>query len=280
MSRPCCYGESYCSQNGNLFINQLVKYMSGDNKKSQTQRLSLDNELGRFGERVREVVGSNSARSFARTLNISDNILRKYMDGISDPSRTNLIAIAEAGGVTVEWLATGKGPKYPYEMVDSDHQLQIMEGRCGAYKANNDFLSEFALIPGYSIQVSAGWGSEGSDDIEPSRHLAFRKRWLKWRGFAEKDLVIVWAKGDSMEPIISNNNTLLINTQRTELTDGNIYVIRSDNQLWVKRVQVKPNAWLLLSDNPLYPPIEVPKTEQHNFHVVGQVVHISKDIGD
>ncbi|MCU8068186.1 XRE family transcriptional regulator [Shewanella sp. SM32] len=253
--------------------------MSGDNKKSQTQRLSLDNELGRFGERVREVVGSNSARSFARTLNISDNILRKYMDGISDPSRTNLIAIAEAGGVTVEWLATGKGPKYPNGIIESGHQ-QIMEGRCGAYKANNDFLSEFALIPGYNVQVSAGWGCEGSDELEPTRYLAFRRRWLKWRGFSENDLTLVWAKGDSMDTTISDNDTLLVHMKRNQPTDGNIFVIRNHNQLWVKRVQVMPNSWLLLSDNKVYQSIEVPMDEQHNFQVIGQVVHIAKDIGN
>lgn len=253
--------------------------MNEENKHERSHSSSFD-EHERFCDRLSLVIGDESIRSFALRANLSPPVIKKYVENDSTPNVERLVAIAEAAGVTVEWLATGKGPKYPNGIVESGNQLQVMEGRCGAYKANNDFLSEFALIPGYSVQVSAGWGSEGSDDIEPSRHLAFRKRWLKWRGFAEKDLVIVWAKGDSMEPIISNNNTLLINTQRTELTDGNIYVIRSDNQLWVKRVQVKPNAWLLLSDNPLYPPIEVPKTEQHNFHVVGQVVHISKDIGD
>ncbi|MCU8103488.1 helix-turn-helix transcriptional regulator [Shewanella sp. SM101] len=253
--------------------------MHNENNETSTTRQSSEIELRRFGERVREVVGSNSARSFARDLNISDNILRKYMDGKSDPSRANLIAIARLGGVNLEWLSTGDGPKFPNE-VEQPYQHQVTEGVCGGYIANRDFLSEFALIPGYSVQVSAGWGSEGSDEVEPSRHLAFRKRWLKWRGFAEKDLVVVWAKGDSMEPIISNNNTLLINMQRTELTDGNIFVIRNENQLWVKRVQVMPNAWRLLSDNKLYDPIEVPMDEQHGFQVVGQVVHISKDIGD
>lgn len=245
----------------------------------------MEKELGSvssptIGTRISEVADMvGGKKKLANMAGISESQLHRYIADTSQPTIEPIVSIAKVGRVNLLWLATGDGPKDLNE-VKQPYQHQVTEGVCGGYVANRDFLSEFALIPGYSIQVSAGWGSEGSDDIEPSRHLAFRKRWLKWRGFAEKDLVIVWAKGDSMEPIISNNNTLLINTQRTELTDGNIYVIRSDNQLWVKRVQVKPNAWLLLSDNPLYPPIEVPKTEQHNFHVVGQVVHISKDIGD
>lgn len=144
---------------------------------------------------------------------------------------------------------------------------------------DNKFIDEFALIPGYDIQVSAGYGTEAGDE-EPSRFYAYRRRWLKYRGFSEKDLVVVWAYGDSMEPTISNKNILVINIKRTMLVDGKIFVIRNENQLWVKRVQVMPNSWLLLSDNPLYKAIEVPMDEQHNFHVVGQVVHIGKDIED
>lgn len=248
---------------------------------SETERThqSLRDQGLLFSERLREVIGENSARSFAIKADLSQTVIRRYLENDSTPNIDRLITIAEVGGVTVQWLATGKGPKYQKDFEALLRQTEFIHIEASK-KPTESFLTEFALIPGYNVQVSAGWGSEGTDDAEPSRHLAFRKRWLKWRGFAEKDLVVVWAKGDSMEPIISNNNTLLINMQRTELTDGNIFVIRSENQLWVKRVQVKPDAWLLLSDNPLYPPIEVPKTEQHNFQVVGQVVHIAKDIGD
>jgi len=246
--------------------------MSSDNG---TERPINDDRIGRLSERLKLAIGDTSFRSLAEKAGVSEGTVRNLIGG-GIPRLDIILRIADAVGVSAPWLATGVGAMHQEDNV----YTQDKEATTTHQAQPESFLSEFALIPGYNVQVSAGWGSEGSDDIEPSRHLAFRKRWLKWRGFAEKDLVIVWAKGDSMEPIISNNNTLLINTQRTELTDGNIYVIRSDNQLWVKRVQVKPNAWLLLSDNPLYPPIEVPKTEQHNFHVVGQVVHISKDIGD
>lgn len=140
--------------------------------------------------------------------------------------------------------------------------------------------NEFALIPGYAVQVSAGHGSQAFDGSEPSRYLAFRKKWLRFRGFSEKDLVIVWAKGDSMEPTIHNNDTLVIHTGRTKLVDGQIFVIRFDDTLWVKRVQVRASSWLLISDNEVYPPIEIKHEEQSTFVVVGQVVHIAKDIGD
>lgn len=37
--------------------------------------------------------------------------MRKYLAG-SEPSATNIAKIADAAGVTVDWLATGREPKY------------------------------------------------------------------------------------------------------------------------------------------------------------------------
>ncbi|WP_303845197.1 S24 family peptidase [Aeromonas sobria] len=158
--------------------------------------------------------------------------------------------------------------------------LNTINDEVASYTAGSGITEEFVLIPGYRVQVSAGHGSLTQGELEPCRHLAFRRKWLRWRGFDEKELAIVWSKGDSMEPTISNNDTLVVHLGRTRPVDGHIYVVRNDDQLWVKRLQVMPSAWLLLSDNKHYQPIEVPKDEQHTFEVIGQVVHIAHDVGE
>lgn len=143
-----------------------------------------------------------------------------------------------------------------------------------------DFMEEFALIPGYRIQVSAGHGSLNPDQLEPTRYLAFRRKWLKFIGFSEKELAIVWAKGDSMEPTIHNNDTLVVHLGRNKPADGHIYIFRNGEELFVKRYQSMLGSWRLISDNNYYSALDIPKDEQHQFEVVGQVVHIAKDIGD
>lgn len=138
---------------------------------------------------------------------------------------------------------------------------------------------EFAMIPGYNIQVSAGHGSVNGEK-SPTRYLAFRYKWLKYRGFNEKDLVVVFAKGDSMEPTIANNNSLLIQTKVESIQDGAIYVVRNDDTLLVKRVQRLLDGNLkLISDNPTYDSIVLTKEDFESLNVVGQVVWIAKDIG-
>ncbi|HFS8942386.1 TPA: S24 family peptidase [Enterobacter roggenkampii] len=166
---------------------------------------------------------------------------------------------------------------------DTEQNLESRSSLSVSPSTNPDrgdwFLDEFALIPGYRVQVSAGYGSFNDDGSAPCRHLAFRRKWLSYRGFSEKSLVVVWAKGDSMEPTISNNDTLLINTADTRPADGNMYVIRQDDLLWVKRIQIQPiGSWVLISDNSTYPPMTILREELHNFEVLGRVVHIAKDV--
>ncbi|MBV7315483.1 XRE family transcriptional regulator [Shewanella sp. NIFS-20-20] len=218
-----------------------------------------------FSQRLSMVLGNKSGRAFSKEIGISYSTLHNYLSGVSSPTLENLVALAAKTNVSIEWLATGnndevKEPKALYS-ISFDNE-------------------EFALIPGYRIQVSAGHGALNPDQLEPTRHLAFRRKWLKYRGFCEKDLAIVWAKGDSMEPTIHNNDTLVVHTGRNKPADGHIYIFRNGDELFVKRYQSMLGTWRLISDNSFYSALDVPKQEQHQFEVVGQVVHIAKDIGD
>lgn len=142
-----------------------------------------------------------------------------------------------------------------------------------------ELAQEFALIPGYSVQVSTGPGAFPGSEEKPSRKLAFRRKWLRYRGLAEKDLVLVFARGDSMEPTISDNNTLMIDTSKTELSDGAIYVIRVNSHLVAKRVQTLTNRdIMLLSDNEAYRPETLTPEQSQDLAVIGKVVWIGKDV--
>ena len=137
---------------------------------------------------------------------------------------------------------------------------------------------EYAYIPMYDVEVSAGNGAAAYGVAEPANHLAYRKDWLKLRGLFAKDLNCVTARGDSMEPTISSKDTLLVDTSKTNPRDGQIYVIRSGDVLWVKRVQRQiDGSLLLISDNSTYPPMPLMLADHPDIQVIGQVVQVSKD---
>lgn len=214
-----------------------------------------------LSERISKTIGDNVS-AFSRESGLGESLLRQYIAG-SKPGLDKAAAIAKAGKVNLLWLATGEGS---------------MSIAADASAPAQSELSDFALIPGYNVQVSAGNGSIPGNE-EPTRRLAFRHRWLKYRGLNEKDLVMVFTKGDSMEPTIADNNTLMVDTSDTDPQDGGIYVIRNDGHLLVKRTQIAPGqgVWLI-SDNKEYDKLLVKFDKTEDLEVIGKVVWIGKDI--
>jgi transcriptional regulator with XRE-family HTH domain len=65
-----------------------------------------------FAARLRQVVDAyGSTSSFARTLGRSEGALRKWLRGQSEPSVSDLRAVCEMTGTSVEWLVTGRGSR-------------------------------------------------------------------------------------------------------------------------------------------------------------------------
>jgi transcriptional regulator with XRE-family HTH domain len=68
----------------------------------------MDNEVGRLEERLSIALGDKSVRSVAQLAGVSEGTLRNILSG-GTPRVDNLVSIAEACGVRLEWLAIGKG---------------------------------------------------------------------------------------------------------------------------------------------------------------------------
>ena len=63
-----------------------------------------------FGERISLAIGrAGGAKKMAEKTGMSTSVLRSWRAEKSDPSRTSLVKVARAAGVSVEWLATGEG---------------------------------------------------------------------------------------------------------------------------------------------------------------------------
>lgn len=84
---------------------------SDTSEKKRHKRPSSATEVGRFPDRLREIIGDQSIRAFAQAAQLSPSVLQQYLKGESEPTRPVLNAIASMANVSVEWLATGNGPK-------------------------------------------------------------------------------------------------------------------------------------------------------------------------
>ncbi len=210
-----------------------------------------------FGQRLKEERLKNqlSQEDLADKLDVKKNTVWNWENEKSYPNALQIMDFLDFG-FDVQYILTGK--------------RQVSDNL-------ND--EEFALIPFFDVEVSAGFGTMGDGVTEPATHLAFRRDWLRAQGLNEKYLSCVVARGDSMEPTIGNRDTLLVDTSRAIPRDGHIYVIRSSDTLWVKRVQKQiDGTLLLLSDNEAYPPMPLHLDQHPDIQIIGQVMNVSRDL--
>lgn len=252
---------------------------------------------------VADAVGGNSA--LARMCGLSESVIRKWRRGESEPTTSDLVAIARAGDVTVEWLATGAEPKrrgmlskiskardavvlfcqrrstVPPEVLPRlmeeavEYQLDVegLEQRHGAEYPKPSVVGDFVLVPRYDIAGSAGHGSLVSSE-QVVDYLAFRADWVRnVLGVAQKDLVLISVKGDSMAPTLSDGDLILVDRSRERIEDSGIYVIHLDDALLVKRIQRHLDGTLTVrSDNERYSAEQVSAESATSLRVVGRVV--------
>ncbi len=68
-------------------------------------------ESNAVAARIQEVIGAEAGAEFARRSGIPEATLRSYVNDGRMPPLDRAKAIADAGGVLVDWLATGRSPK-------------------------------------------------------------------------------------------------------------------------------------------------------------------------
>lgn len=132
-------------------------------------------------------------------------------------------------------------------------------------------MGDYALVP--KVRAKAGAGSSLITDGEATGMYAFRKDFLKRIGLeGNNDLVLFDVMGESMEPTILHKDTVLASKRETDPVSGQIYVIRVDDELLVKRILREPGKLIVSSDNPAHRSFEIDLAAPNpNFEIIGRV---------
>lgn len=129
------------------------------------------------------------------------------------------------------------------------------------------------LIPIYNVSASAGYGSLVADPEEIVDRLSFPPGYLrKITSSNPKNLAIIGVKGKSMEPTLSDDDIVMVDLTKVDLSYDGLFVVRDGgDSLLVKRISRGPRRGtvLLVSDNPQYPNQE---REFDQVEVVGKVI--------
>ena len=207
-----------------------------------------------FRSRLTQVIQSfGSVVALATAVGVSDNAIYKWLSGRGQPSVANLVALARAGRVSVEWLATGE------EIAKS--------AQAGSRVVEH---GDFIFMPRNRIRFSSGReGVLSSEQVVDS--IAFRAAWVKQALNTEsRDLILIEVVGDSMAPTVEDGDLILANLAEPRFRQDGIYLLRHDSGLAVKRIQRRPDGKLLVrSDNPKYEAMVVASVS-----IIGRVIWI------
>ncbi len=128
---------------------------------------------------------------------------------------------------------------------------------------------EYEMIP--KVEARAGAGSSLITDDEVQGYYAFRQNFLCRVGIHAKRSIMLDVIGDSMQPLIMNGDTILVDQSQTTPQDGKIFLVGFGDELLVKRLQRTPRGWMLVSQNPDYAPMSVESSDLEVFRVYGRV---------
>ncbi|MBY6196297.1 XRE family transcriptional regulator [Vibrio hangzhouensis] len=102
-----------------------------------------------FAERLQELIGQESVSGFARRVELSEALIRKYLKG-SEPSLAKANQIAMKANCSLEWLATGCGYLYRQaEVVDMQAYQIAYESVMSAPLPEGDQLTHRKIMTAY-----------------------------------------------------------------------------------------------------------------------------------
>lgn len=207
------------------------------------------NKVDTLINRILDVTGINSQSELAKELEINRSGITHARNKNKIPDKW-IVKLYRKFGLNPEWIETGVGNVFINTRSEQD--------------------LEFKYIPKVAARLSAGSGSfDSSENIED--YLSFQTKWLAGKG-SSKDMVAMEVFGQSMEPVIREGDTVLIDQSKQVILAGAIYAVGIEDTILVKRLEKHPNKLVLCSDNKDYEPIYLEKHETDKVRIIGKVI--------
>ncbi|WP_368648570.1 XRE family transcriptional regulator [Castellaniella ginsengisoli] len=165
---------------------------------------------------------SLSMEQLAALVGVSYQTIQQWENGKTAPKRQRLAKVADALGVTVEFLSLGTTPDE-----NPDHApIRLVDAKASAGKGQIVF----------------------SDDT--TKILMFRRDWLAKNDAKPDQTVAFEVRGDSMTDLhIIDGAVVLANRRKTEPRSKRVYVLWIDGELFVKELIRREDAWWARSHN-------------------------------
>jgi phage repressor protein C with HTH and peptisase S24 domain len=138
-----------------------------------------------------------------------------------------------------------------------------------------DEEKEMAVIRRFAIAGGMGQGQLAEQFPDVIDTMRVSKEWLSRNVIYSSldNLALITGLGDSMEGTFSDGDVLLVDRGVTEVKLDAVYVLSLHDELYIKRLQRRPDGSLLMiSDNDKYPPYVIENGDRDAFKVEGRVL--------
>lgn len=159
--------------------------------------------------------------------------------------------------VCYDWLRHGKPP-----IVSRSEKVHRIE------------TTDHLIVLFYEdVAASAGPGENGVEHpAQMPLSLSQDIFHLSGVGIPKNDLTAIRIKGYSMEPLLKQGELVMVEKFDGRWVDGQVYVVRLENDIFVKQVQKLKDRYRLISANHDYEVQEVAGPELDQFEIIGRVV--------
>lgn len=225
--------------------------------------------------RLKQATSTTTDTDLATSLGITQGSISVAKKKLQVPSSW-VTKISKTMGVSSDWLLYGTGT-----MLRGNAQIAPPEAQnlCIPPEGERPWMSpEAAPIMGYSLipkvqaRLAAGTGSleTGGEIIG---YYAFKLDFLHRKGNPDH-MVLMDVAGDSMEPVLMDADSVLIDESQRQIISGALFAVGVDHEVFVKYLIRVPGKLVLKSKKPEYDPIEVDMNGDlaDTVRIIGRVV--------
>jgi len=226
-----------------------------------------------IGSRIKDArrAAKLTQKALASKVGMSQASLSELETGESQGT-TMIGSFAAALGVSALWLETGKGAMTTEQPVPAESGSPFVEadedlaGR--PVRAGEE--SDTVAIPRVKLRLRAGIANYDTEpDMNGDGHELVPRQILISLGLAERNLLAVRVRGTSMEPMMFEDDVVIIDKSDTKPISREVYAVNFDGDACVKQLLYRGGQWYLHSLNPDHAPVNV---KSGQCSIVGRVV--------
>lgn len=232
-------------------------------------------QMERLYQAAKELRGISTQAELARALNQSSQTVKNWEHrGIS---KAGMVKAQADIGCSATWLETGEGPmavggRPQLSLVSKDSPFVDSTGAVpGGIPVRVGDEPDTVQIPRVKLRLRAGVSSFDTEpDMNGDGHEEIPRAVLVALQLDQRNLLAMRVRGTSMEPMLFEDDVVIIDRTDTRPISREIYAVNFDGEACIKQLLYRGGEWYLNSLHSDHGPVSV---KSGQCSVVGRVVY-------